>query len=197
MAPTTGSWASDTASRCRRPSTATARYLPPCAAVRGQARLLAHRQDRRRQCRGHRRHQATRAGCLGEGKLVHSYPHSWRSKAPLIFRNTPQWFISMERNGLRQKALAAIAETRWIPAQGREPHPLDDREPAGLVHLAPARLGRADRRLRRPQDGRAACAIQRCVDRIAEAFEQEGADAWLQRRPSASSAIAIPPITSR
>ena len=58
-------------------------------------------------------------GLLARGTLVHSYPHSWRSKAPLIFRNTPQWFIGMEKNGLRQKALAAIAETRWVPPQGR------------------------------------------------------------------------------
>src|SRR5581483_8651617 len=58
-------------------------------------------------------------GLLQRGKLTHSYPHSWRSKAPLIFRNTPQWFISMETNGLREVALAAIDATRWIPAQGR------------------------------------------------------------------------------
>jgi isoleucyl-tRNA synthetase len=58
-------------------------------------------------------------GLLARGALVHSYPHSWRSKAPLIFRNTPQWFISMEANGLREKALKAIDETRWIPSQGR------------------------------------------------------------------------------
>jgi isoleucyl-tRNA synthetase len=58
-------------------------------------------------------------GLLARGTLVHSYPHSWRSKAPLIFRNTPQWFIGMAVNGLRQKSLAAIAETRWIPEQGR------------------------------------------------------------------------------
>jgi isoleucyl-tRNA synthetase len=58
-------------------------------------------------------------GLLARGTLVHSYPHSWRSKAPLIFRNTPQWFISMEANGLRQKALQAIEETRWIPPQGK------------------------------------------------------------------------------
>ena len=42
---------------------------------------------------------------LASAKLVHSYPHSWRSKAPLIFRNTPQWFISMDAAGLREKAL--------------------------------------------------------------------------------------------
>ena len=58
-------------------------------------------------------------GLLAKGKLTHSYPHSWRSKAPLIFRNTPQWFISMEKNDLRAKALAAIDATKWIPEQGR------------------------------------------------------------------------------
>jgi isoleucyl-tRNA synthetase len=49
---------------------------------------------------------------MASGKLRHSYPHSWRSKAPLIFRNTAQWFISMETNNLRSKALAAIDESR-------------------------------------------------------------------------------------
>ena len=58
-------------------------------------------------------------GLLAKGKLVHSYPHSWRSKAPLIFRTTPQWFISMIANDLRSKALHAIDEVRWIPPTGR------------------------------------------------------------------------------
>ena len=52
---------------------------------------------------------------IGQGKLRHSYPHSWRSKAPLIFRNTPQWFISMEKNDLRKKALASIDVTKFFP----------------------------------------------------------------------------------
>ena len=56
---------------------------------------------------------------LKRGKLVHSYPHSWRSKAPLIFRNTPQWFISMTTNDLRATALKAIDDTKWFPASGR------------------------------------------------------------------------------
>ncbi len=56
---------------------------------------------------------------LAHGKLQHSYPHSWRSKAPLIFRNTPQWFISMESTGLRATALQAIEEVRWVPRAGR------------------------------------------------------------------------------
>ncbi|MEE8516336.1 MAG: class I tRNA ligase family protein, partial [Alphaproteobacteria bacterium] len=58
-------------------------------------------------------------GLLGRGSLVHSYPHSWRSKAPLIFRATPQWFISMSENGLRDKALAAIDDTIWVPPAGQ------------------------------------------------------------------------------
>ncbi len=59
----------------------------------------------------------TGAGALmAKGHLTHSYPHSWRSKAPLIFRNTPQWFISMEKTGLRAKALKGIEDTNWYPA---------------------------------------------------------------------------------
>lgn len=58
---------------------------------------------------------------LHEEKIKHSYPHCWRHKVPLIFRATPQWFISMEQNGLRNQALAAIERTQWSPewAQAR------------------------------------------------------------------------------
>ena len=56
---------------------------------------------------------------LAKGSLTHSYPHSWRSKAPVIYRTTPQWFISMETTGLRETAMEAIAATRFIPEQGR------------------------------------------------------------------------------
>ncbi|MCS5605448.1 MAG: class I tRNA ligase family protein, partial [Alphaproteobacteria bacterium] len=56
---------------------------------------------------------------LCSGKLVHSYPHSWRSKAPLIFRNTPQWFVSMSTTDLREVALTGIDNVRWIPHSGR------------------------------------------------------------------------------
>ncbi|MEO5376641.1 MAG: isoleucine--tRNA ligase [Magnetococcus sp. DMHC-6] len=57
---------------------------------------------------------------LHRGSLVHSYPHCWRCHDPVITRATPQWFISMETNELRQKALQAIAKTRWIPSWGEE-----------------------------------------------------------------------------
>ena len=58
---------------------------------------------------------------LRQAKIKHSYPHCWRCKQPVIFRATTQWFISMEKNDLRGRALKAIDEqVRWIPAWGRE-----------------------------------------------------------------------------
>ena len=57
---------------------------------------------------------------LANGELVHSYPHSWRSKAPLVHRATQQWFISMESHGLRKKALKAIDDTKFYPNKGKE-----------------------------------------------------------------------------
>ncbi|MEQ1754999.1 MAG: isoleucine--tRNA ligase [Micropepsaceae bacterium] len=71
--------------------------------------------------------ELVKAGALlAKGKLRHDYPHSWRSKAPVIFRNTPQWFIAMDRpianlggKTLRELALKAIDDTNFVPAQGR------------------------------------------------------------------------------
>ncbi|WP_156503902.1 class I tRNA ligase family protein, partial [Oleiphilus sp. HI0066] len=60
-----------------------------------------------------------------EGKLVlskkfsHSYPHCWRTKTPLIFRATPQWFVSMTENGLKDKALEAVKGVKWVPSWGQ------------------------------------------------------------------------------
>ena len=56
---------------------------------------------------------------LHEEKLRHSYPHCWRHKTPIIFRATPQWFISMDRNGLRRAALSGIGRVEWVPDWGR------------------------------------------------------------------------------
>src|SRR5215475_7773643 len=61
---------------------------------------------------------------IARGRLKHQYPHSWRSKKPIIFRNTPQWFIAMDKDiagkgdTLRRRALSAIKVTRWVPEQG-------------------------------------------------------------------------------
>jgi len=114
---------------------------------------------------------------LASGKLTHSYPHSWRSKAPLIIRTTPQWFIALDRSGLRRTALEAIDATRFIPAQGQ-------------------------RRLRAMVEGRPDWCVSRqrawgvpitvfvhkitgdvlrdpvVQDRVAEAVARAGADAW-------------------
>ncbi|KUG22872.1 isoleucyl-trna synthetase [hydrocarbon metagenome] len=57
---------------------------------------------------------------LGHVPMQHSYPHCWRCKKPIIFRSTEQWFISMEKNDLRKKALACINEVKWIPSWGRD-----------------------------------------------------------------------------
>ena len=57
---------------------------------------------------------------LAAADIVHSYPHCWRHKTPVAFRATPQWFISMEQNGLRNDALAAIKQVRWVPEWGQE-----------------------------------------------------------------------------
>ncbi|GGF15968.1 isoleucine--tRNA ligase [Aliidongia dinghuensis] len=116
-------------------------------------------------------------GLLAAGSLVHSYPHSWRSKAPLIFRTTPQWFISMETNDLRQVALQAISDTRWVPPQGENrirsmiesrPDWCISRQRAWGVPIAIF----VDKKTRQP------LRDQRVVDRIAAAVEDEGADVW-------------------
>ncbi len=119
---------------------------------------------------------------LAHGKVEHSYPHSWRSKAPLIFRNTPQWFISMETTGLRAKALAAIEATRFVPDQGRNrigsmvenrPDWCVSRQRAWGVPIAVF----VDKATGQP------LRDQAVVDRIVEAFRTEGSDAWFTSKP--------------
>lgn len=64
----------------------------------------------------HLRHEGA---LLHVATLNHSYPHCWRHKTPLIFRATPQWFISMEQQGLREQTLTAINQVSWLPSWGR------------------------------------------------------------------------------
>ena len=124
------------------------------------------------------------AGALvARGKLVHSYPHSWRSKAPLITRATPQWFIRMDGpEHIRQHALEALDQTQFIPDQGRRrigamvaarPDWCISRQRAWGVPIAIFVDRRTGEPLRDPQ----------VMARIVDAFTTEGADAWYSSPP--------------
>ncbi|MFL5237036.1 MAG: isoleucine--tRNA ligase [Rhizomicrobium sp.] len=126
---------------------------------------------------------------LAKGTLRHQYPHSWRSKAPVIFRATPQWFAAMDKpfrgsNGksLRELALTAIDDTEWYPPAGENrmrsmvesrPDWVLSRQRAWGVPLAIFVQKESGEILNDP-------AVNA---RISEAFEKEGADAWFSSPP--------------
>ncbi len=120
---------------------------------------------------------------LSNGKITHSYPHSWRSKAPLIFRNTPQWFISMESNNLREKALKAIADTTFYPATGQK-------RLQGMIETRPDWCVSRQRAWGVPitvfvnKESGEILRDQDVLGRIIDAVETEGADAWFNSDPS-------------
>ena len=119
---------------------------------------------------------------LASSRIEHSYPHSWRSKAPLIFRNTPQWFISMETTGLRKTALAAIDDTRFVPKAGQNrlrsmieqrPDWCVSRQRAWGVPITVFVNKKTGEPLR----------DQAVLDRVFDIFNEEGSDAWFSRDP--------------
>ncbi len=111
--------------------------------------------------------------------IVHSYPHCWRCKKPVIYRATEQWFISMEKNGLRKKALQAIDEVTWTPAWGKQ-------RIYGMVESRP------DWCLSRQRSWGVPLTVLTCSEcgevlkdqevcaRIEKLFAREGADAWFK-----------------
>ena len=123
---------------------------------------------------------------IARGRLKHQYPHSWRSKKPVIFRNTPQWFIALDKpiegfgGSLRDIALREIGKTRWVPAAGQN-------RITGMIESRPDWVISRQRAwgvpiavfVRETGDGSAEILDDPEVNlRIVDAFEQEGADAW-------------------
>jgi isoleucyl-tRNA synthetase len=123
---------------------------------------------------------------IARGRLKHQYPHSWRSKKPVIFRNTPQWFIAMDQDiagrgdTLRNRALRAIKATRWVPPQG-------ENRITGMIESRPDWVISRQRAwgvpitlfMRARGDGSAEILKDERVNaRIADVFAIEGTDAW-------------------
>jgi isoleucyl-tRNA synthetase len=119
---------------------------------------------------------------LARADITHSYPHSWRSKAPLIFRTTAQWFISMDKNDLREKAMAAIEKVKWLPSQSKN-------------RIQSMVKNRPDWCLSRQRPWGVPIAVfvhketgvplkdETVNQRIFDLFSKEGSDAWFARSP--------------
>ncbi|MFN3277572.1 MAG: isoleucine--tRNA ligase [Paracoccus hibiscisoli] len=130
---------------------------------------------------------------LAKGKIKHSYPHSWRSKAPLIYRNTPQWFAAIDKplddgmgahgDTIRTRALTSIDQlVKWWPQTGRNRiHSMVENRPDWVLSRQRAwgvPLTCFVRRGAKPTDDDFLLRDARLNDRIVAAFEAEGADVW-------------------
>ena len=118
---------------------------------------------------------------LGSGTLLHSYPHSWRSKAPLVHRATPQWFISMDTNELRNVSLKAIDNTIFYPAVGKN-------RLRSMIETRPDWCISRQRFWGVPipifvhkKTGKP-LVDKEVFDKIEEIFKQEGSDAWFTKK---------------
>jgi isoleucyl-tRNA synthetase len=114
--------------------------------------------------------------------FTHTYPHCWRCHKPVIFRATPQWFISLDKDGYREKALEAIKKVRWIPAWGEE-------RISNMVRERPDWCISRQRAWGVPIIAFycAACGqvllSKKVIDRVASIFAKEGADSWYTHTP--------------
>jgi isoleucyl-tRNA synthetase len=120
---------------------------------------------------------------LKRSDISHSYPHCWRCKKPVIFRATPQWFISMETNDLRAKALESINQVQWIPNWGRE-------RIYGMVERRPDWCISRQRSWGVPitvfycAECGEALADGKTMHHIADLFENGGSDQWYEKEAS-------------
>ncbi len=115
-----------------------------------------------------------------QGTMTHSYPHCWRCKQPVIFRATPQWFISMDKTGLRKNSLVEIDKVKWVPHWGREriygmienrPDWCVSRQRAWGVPIPIFYCDRCESLHMNPE----------LMDMIYEQFEEHGADVWFDK----------------
>jgi isoleucyl-tRNA synthetase len=117
---------------------------------------------------------------LGIEKLVHSYPNCWRCHHPVIFRATEQWFIGMDRNNFRQRALEAVHQTRWMPAWGEE-------RISNMIATRPDWCISRQRAWGVPiivfycEKCREPLIDRKILEGIVELFRRHGADIWYQR----------------
>ncbi|MEM9577740.1 MAG: isoleucine--tRNA ligase [Pseudomonadota bacterium] len=131
-------------------------------------------------------------GLLARGKIHHSYPHSWRSKAPVIYRNTPQWFAAIDKpvgdgqdrfgTTIRERALTEIDNVKWTPASGRNRlHSMMEARPDWVLSRQRAwgvPLTCFTKKGALPTDPEFLLRNAEVNQRIVEAFEAEGADCW-------------------
>jgi isoleucyl-tRNA synthetase len=117
---------------------------------------------------------------LARSDMQHSYPHCWRCKKPVIFRATPQWFISMDKGGLRKKALAEIDRVKWIPHWGRE-------RIYGMIENRPDWCVSRQRAWGVPiavfycEGCKALHVNEKIIDLVYRLFEKYGADVWFEK----------------
>ena len=117
---------------------------------------------------------------VAEVSIEHSYPHCWRCKHPVIYRATPQWFISMDKTGLRRNSLEAIDTVTWIPQWGRD-------RIYGMIENRPDWCVSRQRAWGVPitvfycRDCEAILLDQKIMEKVYSEFEQHGADIWFEK----------------